>query len=48
MVPGGACPSVGVGACQEEAGPGAAWLLEEAAPFLEAQSEASAAFLRIR
>lgn len=48
MVPGETCPSVGVGACQEEAGPCAGRLLEEAAPFLEAQSEASAAFLRIR
>lgn len=46
-VPGEACPSVGVGACRGEAGPGAGWILEEEAPFQEVQSEAwaSAAFL---
>lgn len=49
-VPGEACPSVGVGACRGEAGPGAGWILEEEAPFQEVQSEAwaSAAFLRER
>lgn len=49
MARGGACPSVGAGACQGGAGPGAGWIpevLEEDVPFQEVQREASVAFLR--
>lgn len=40
MVRGGACPSVGEGACQGEAGLVAGWILEEVEPSQEVQREA--------